>query len=61
MSSGSSDSESTSECKFETTLESDKESIRGLNNFKWIKWLRWYKEFLIDKKKVCFKKIIPIF
>ena len=37
MSSGSSDPESISECKFETTLESDKESIRGLNNFKWIK------------------------
>ena len=29
MSSGSSDSESISECKFETTLESDKESIHG--------------------------------
>ena len=29
MSSGSSDSESISECEFETTLESDKESIRG--------------------------------
>ena len=29
MSSGSSDSESINECEFETTSESDKESIRG--------------------------------
>ena len=32
MSSGSSDSESISECEFETTSESDKESIRGCYN-----------------------------
>ena len=32
MPSGGSDSESTSECKFETTSESDKESIRGCYN-----------------------------
>ena len=32
MSSGSSDSKSTSECEFKTTSESDKESIRGCYN-----------------------------
>ena len=32
MSSGSSDSESISECEFETTSESDKESICGCYN-----------------------------
>ena len=32
MSSGSSASESISECEFETTSESDKESIRGCYN-----------------------------
>ena len=32
MSNGSSDSESISECEFETTSESDKESIRGCYN-----------------------------
>ena len=32
MSSGSSDSESISKCEFETTSESDKESIRGYYN-----------------------------
>ena len=32
MSSGSSDSESISECEFETTSESDKQSIRGCYN-----------------------------
>ena len=32
MSSGSSDSESISECEFETTSESDKESIHGCYN-----------------------------
>ena len=32
MSSGSSDSESISDCEFETTSESDKESIRGCYN-----------------------------
>ena len=32
MSSGSSDSESLSECEIETTSESDKESIRGCYN-----------------------------
>ena len=32
MASGSSDSESISECEFETTSESDKQSIRGCYN-----------------------------
>ena len=32
MSSGSSDLESISKCEFETTSESDKESIRGYYN-----------------------------
>ena len=47
MSSGSSDSESISECEFETTSESDKESIRGCYNNE-----PEYSQEEIDKMKV---------
>ena len=46
MSSGSSDSESISKCEFETTSESDKESIRGCHNNK-----PKYSQEEIDKMK----------
>ena len=46
MSSGSSDSESISKCEFETTSESDKESIRGCQNNK-----PKYSQEEIDKMK----------
>ena len=47
MSSGSSDSESISECEFETTSESDKQSIRGCYNNE-----PEYSQEEIDKMKV---------
>ena len=46
MSSGSSNSESISECEFETTSESDKESIRGCYNNE-----SEYSQVEIDKMK----------
>ena len=46
MTSGSSDSESISECEFETTSESDKESIRAYYNYE-----PEYSQEDIDKRK----------